>query len=121
MHRVGVSAPDIAGADESNLPAPESFRSTVAYFESASGLFRPVPRMSTTVRSRDISCDDRPQSWRCRQRPGRASCERLLDPLHRGVFGVRRGPRGFLKLQRDRAFYAIAPIPATPISSITHN
>ena len=27
MHRVGVSAPDIAGADESNLPAPESFRS----------------------------------------------------------------------------------------------
>jgi hypothetical protein len=38
MHCVGVSAPDIAGADESNLPAPESFRSTVAYFESASGL-----------------------------------------------------------------------------------
>jgi hypothetical protein len=32
MHRVEVSAPDIAGADESNLPAPESFRSTVAYF-----------------------------------------------------------------------------------------
>jgi hypothetical protein len=27
MHRVGVSAPDIAGVDESNLPAPESFRS----------------------------------------------------------------------------------------------
>jgi hypothetical protein len=27
MHRVGVSAPDITGADESNLPAPESFRS----------------------------------------------------------------------------------------------
>jgi hypothetical protein len=25
MHRVGVSAPDIAGADDSNLPAPESF------------------------------------------------------------------------------------------------
>ena len=46
MHRVGVSAPDIAGADESNLPAPESFRSTVAYFESASGLFRPVPAAS---------------------------------------------------------------------------
>ena len=37
MHRVEVSAPDIAGADESNLPAPESFRSRVAYFESASG------------------------------------------------------------------------------------
>jgi hypothetical protein len=39
MHRVGVSAPDIAGADESNLRAPESFRSQwpilnlrVAYF-----------------------------------------------------------------------------------------
>src|ERR1700687_1352167 len=43
MHRVGVSAPDIAGADESNLPAPESFHSTVAYFESASSLIRPVP------------------------------------------------------------------------------
>ena len=43
MHRVGVSAPDIAGADESNPPAPESFRSTVACFELASGLFRPVP------------------------------------------------------------------------------
>jgi len=43
MHRIGVSAPDIAGADESNLPAPESFRSTVAYFESASGLIWPVP------------------------------------------------------------------------------
>jgi hypothetical protein len=27
MHRVGVSAPDIAGADTSNLPALESFRS----------------------------------------------------------------------------------------------
>jgi len=27
MHRVGISAPDIASADESNLPAPESFRS----------------------------------------------------------------------------------------------
>jgi len=38
MHRVGVSAPDIAGADESNPPASESFRSTVACFESASGL-----------------------------------------------------------------------------------
>jgi hypothetical protein len=37
MLRVGVSAPDIAGADESNPPAPESFRSTVAYFASASG------------------------------------------------------------------------------------
>jgi hypothetical protein len=43
MHRVGVSAPDIAGADESNLPAPESLRSTVVCFEIASGLFRPVP------------------------------------------------------------------------------
>ena len=37
MLRVGVSAPDIAGAGESNLPAPESFRSTVAYFDPASG------------------------------------------------------------------------------------
>jgi len=27
MYRVGVSAPDIAGSDKSNLPAPESFRS----------------------------------------------------------------------------------------------
>jgi hypothetical protein len=27
MHRVEVSAPDIAGADKSNLPTPESFRS----------------------------------------------------------------------------------------------
>ena len=43
MHRVGVSAPDIAGADESNLPAPESFRSTVACFESASGPKRNGP------------------------------------------------------------------------------
>ena len=43
MHRIGVSAPDIAGADESNLPAPKSFRSIVAYFESASGLIWPVP------------------------------------------------------------------------------
>jgi hypothetical protein len=34
MHRVGVSAPDIAGADESNLPVLESFRS-LAYLESA--------------------------------------------------------------------------------------
>jgi hypothetical protein len=41
MHRIGVSAPDIASADESNLPAPESFPSTVAYFES--GLIWPVP------------------------------------------------------------------------------
>jgi hypothetical protein len=32
MLRVGVSAPDIAGADESNPHAPESFLSTVAYF-----------------------------------------------------------------------------------------
>jgi hypothetical protein len=28
VHRVGVSAPDITGADESNPPASESFRST---------------------------------------------------------------------------------------------
>jgi hypothetical protein len=42
VHHVGVSAPDIAGADESNPPASESFRSIVACFEMASGLIRPV-------------------------------------------------------------------------------
>src|SRR6266852_9458536 len=50
MHRVGVSAPDIAGADESNLPAPESFRSTVACFESASGPKRNGPSATGELR-----------------------------------------------------------------------
>jgi hypothetical protein len=47
VHRVGVSAPDIAGADESNPPASESFRSIVACFEMASGLIRPLPGKGT--------------------------------------------------------------------------
>jgi hypothetical protein len=76
MYRVGVSAPDIAGADESNLPAPESFRSTVAYFESASGPIRLVPAIRVWTHTQGVysessgqSGEEHPPAWK--QEPSR--------------------------------------------------